>query len=96
MPELEAAAVADSNCEVPDLRVQWDFGKKSWRAEFVAGRLKGQVVHSSVEKMNAAKWSSVSSAVAVEFDQATFDDLKEGTRLFLQQHCAKMLAGEDV
>ena len=62
----------------------------------MAGKLKGKVVHSSVQKMNATKWSSVSAAVAVEFDQATFDDLKEGTRLFLQQHCAQMLAGEDV
>ena len=95
VPQLPDAAVAEGNCEVEGLRVQWNFGAQSWRAEFVSGQLKGTVVHSSVSKMNAAKWVSVSAAVAVEFEQASFDELKEGTRLFLQNYCAGMLnAGE--
>ena len=91
VPELEVAAVAAGNCEVPDLRMSWDFGNKSWRAEFVAGKLKGTSVSSSVSKMNTEKWTSMASAVAVEFEKASFDDRKEGTRLLLQAHCAGLL-----
>ena len=90
VPELEVAAVAAGNCEVHDLRMSWDFGNQSWRAEFVAGKLKGTSVSSSVSKMNAEKWTSVASAVAVEFEKASFEDRKEGTRLFLQAHCATL------
>ena len=39
VPQLEAAAVAEGNCEVEGLRVQWNFGAQSCRAEFVSGRL---------------------------------------------------------
>ena len=34
VPQLSDAAVAENNCEVKDLRVQWDFGKQAWKAEF--------------------------------------------------------------
>ena len=53
VPQVEAAAVAEGNCEVEGLRVQWNFGAQSWRAEFVTGKLQGTIVHSSVSKMNA-------------------------------------------
>ena len=39
-------------------------------------------------------WASVSAAVAVEFEKASFEQLKEGTRLFLQKHCEGMLNAE--
>ena len=48
VPEVEAAAVAEGNCEVEGLRAKRDFGEQSWRAEFVTGKLKGRLVHSSV------------------------------------------------
>ena len=88
---MDVAAVVAGNCEVNDLRMSWDFGKQSWRAEFVAGTLKGTSVSSSVSKMNAEKWTSVASAVAVEFEKASFEERKEGTRLFLQAHCAVLI-----
>ena len=94
VPQVEAAAVAEGNCEVKDLRVQWDFGAESWRAEFVSGKLKGTIVQSSVSKMTAEKWASLSAAVAVEFEKASDQELREGTRLFLQKHCAGMLNAE--
>ena len=53
VPQVEAAAVAEGNCEVEGLRVQWNFGAQSWRAEFVTGKLQGTVVVSSVSTMNA-------------------------------------------
>ena len=46
VPQVEVAAVA----EVEGLRVQWNFGAQSWRAEFVTGKLQGTIVHSSVSK----------------------------------------------
>ena len=95
MPQPGAAAVAEGNCEVEGLRVQWNFGAQSCRAEFVSGRLNGALVHSSSSKMNAEKWASVSTAVAVEFEKASFEQLKEGTRLFLQKHCDGMLNAEN-
>ena len=91
VPELEVATVAEGSCEVDDLRMPWDFGEQSWRAEFVAGKLKGTSVSTRVSKLNAEKWTSVASAVAVEFEKASFEDRKEGTRLFLQAHCAGLL-----
>ena len=50
VPQVEAAAVAEGNCEVEGLRVQRNFGAQAWRAELVTGKLKGRVVHSSVSK----------------------------------------------
>ena len=88
---MEAAAVAEGNCEVEGLRVQWDFGAQTWRADFVTGQLKGTIVHSSVSTMNAEKWASVSTAVAVDFEKASFEQLQEGTRLCMQKHCEGML-----
>ena len=76
VPELEVAAVVAGNCEVHDLRMSWDFGQQSWRAEFVAGKLKGTSVSSSVSKINAEKWTSVASAVAVEFEKASCEERK--------------------
>ena len=48
VPQVEAAAVAEGNCDVEGLRVQWNFGAQTWRAELVTGKLKGTIVHSSV------------------------------------------------
>ena len=45
-------------------------------------------------KNERRKWASVSTAVAVEFEKASFEQLKEGTRLFLQKHCEGMLNAE--
>ena len=50
VPQVEVAAVAEGNCEVEGLRVQWNFGAQSWRAEFATGKLQGTIVHSSVSK----------------------------------------------
>ena len=50
VPQLESAAVAEGNFEVEGLRVQWNVGAQSWRAEFVTGELQGTIVHSSVSK----------------------------------------------
>ena len=44
--------------------------------------------------MNAEKWASVSTAVAVEFEKASFEQLEEGTRLFVQNHSEGMLNDE--
>ena len=57
----------------------------------MTGKLKDTIVTSSVSKMTAEKWTSVASAVAVEFEKASFEDRKEGDRLFLQSHCAELL-----
>ena len=37
------------------------------------------------------KWASVSTEVAVDFEKASFEQLQEGTRLFLQKHGEGML-----
>ena len=53
--------------------------------------MKGTIVSSSVSKLNTESWTSVAAAVAVDFEKASFEDRKEGTRLFLQAHCAGLL-----
>ena len=42
---------------------------------------------SSVANMIAEKWATVQAAVAVDFENATVQQLKEGTRVFLMRHC---------
>jgi len=92
-----SAAVADGTvtageqCTVRDLRMRWEFGQKSWRATFVAGKLAGQTFTSAVANMNEDKWKSLGSAVAGTCAQANFSALKEATRLFLEAHCASQL-----
>ena len=39
-------------------------------------------------------WASVSTAVAVEFGKVSFEQLKEGTRLFLQKQCEGLFNDE--
>ena len=93
VPQVEAAAVAEGNCEAEGLRVQRNFGAQTWRAELVTGKLKGPIAHSGV-KNERRKWASVSTPVAVAFEKASFEQLKEGTRLCLQKHCEGMLNAE--
>ena len=58
-------------------------------------KVEGQTRVHKCEQHERRKWTSVASAVAVEFEKATFEELKEGTRLILMEHCAGLLnAGE--
>ena len=82
VPLIEESAVAEGNCVVPDLALKWDFGQQSWKAKFVAGPRCGEEFVSSVSKMTAQKWATITDAVAVDFDAASFEELKEGTRAF--------------
>ena len=74
--------------------MKYCFANRAWQAEFVEGPLRGNRFSSSVDNMTAekwaivqAKWATVQAAVAVEFENATLQQLKEGTRLFLMNHC---------
>ena len=87
VPLIEESAVAEGNCVVPDLELKWDFGQQSWKAKFVAGARCGEEFVSSVSKMTAQKWSTITDAVAVKFDAASFEEMKEGTRVYLLKHC---------
>ena len=59
------------------------------------GPLRGETFTSSVANMSAEKWATVQAAVAVEFEKATLQQLKEGTRLFLKSHCETVLDQHD-
>jgi hypothetical protein len=91
----EESAVAEGNCEGPNLRVRWDFGNKAWQADFVAGKLQYKSFTAGVADMNAEKRASVATAVAVEFEEATWENLEERARLLLQARCAKLLHDTD-
>ena len=85
----------EGNCELPLLRMKYDFAARVWQADFVDGPLRGETFTSSVANMTAEKWATVQAAVAVEFENATLQQLKEGTRLFLKSHCETVLAQHD-
>ena len=53
----------------------------------MAGARCGEEFVSSVSKMTAQKWSTITDAVAVKFDAASFEEMKEGTRVYLLKHC---------
>ena len=85
----------EGNCELPQLRMKYEFAAKVWQADFVDGPLRGESFTSSVANMSAEKWATVQAAVAVEFEHATLQQLKEGTRLFLLSHCKTVVAQHD-
>ena len=85
----------EGNCELPQLRMKYEFAAKVWQADFVDGPLRGESFTSSVANMSAEKWATVQAAVPVEFEKATLQQLKEGTRLFLKSHCETVLAQHD-
>ena len=85
----------EGNCELPQLRMKYDFAARVWQADFVDGPLRGESFTSSVANMSAEKWATVQAAVAVEFEHATLQQLKEGTRLFLLSHCKTVVAQHD-
>ena len=93
--EEQDASDMEGNCELPQLRMKYDFAARVWQAEFVDGPLRGKSFASSVANMSAEKWATVQAAVAVEFEKATLQQLKEGTRLFLKSHCETVLAQHD-
>ena len=90
VPE-EEPAVAESNCEVDFLRIQWDFGEQCWRAEFVGGPLAGESFIARVSTLTSEKWALVWDPFVCDFAAASFEDRKECTRLYLQDFCARKL-----
>ena len=95
VPEEQDDSDAEGNCELPQLQMKYDFANKLWTGDFVDGPLQGKTYSSSVAHMNAEKWAIVQAAVAVEFEKATVQQVKEGTRLFLLSHCKSILAQHD-
>ena len=93
--EQQDESDTEGNCELPLLRMKYDFAASAWQADFVDGPLRGETFTSSVANMTAEKWATVQAAVAVEFEKATLQQLKEGTRLFLKSHCETVLAQHD-
>ena len=93
--EQQDESDTEGNCELPLLRMKYDFAASAWQADFVDGPLRGETFTSSVANMSAEKWATVQAAVAVEFEKATLQQLKEGTRLFLKSHCETVLAQHD-
>ena len=97
-PEEHDESDAESNCDLPHLRMTWHFGDRTWYGDFVSGPMRGSSFTCSVGKMTAEKWASVRTAVtavAVDFERATLPQLKEGTRLLLQRHCEAELRKHD-
>ena len=93
--EQQDESDTEGNCELPLLRMKYDFAASAWQADFVDGPLRGETFTSSVANMTAEKWATVQAAVAVEFENATLQQVKEGTRLFLKSHCETVLAQHD-
>ena len=93
--EQQDESDTEGNCELPLLRMKYDFAASAWQANFVDGPLRGETFTSSVANMSAEKWATVQAAVAVEFENATLQQVKEGTRLFLKNHCETVLAQHD-
>ena len=93
VPEEEDDSDAEGNCEVQGLQMKWVFGAGHWRADFTSGPLKGTGYTCSLLNMNADKWEAVRTAFAVDFKDASTQDLKEGARLYLKQYCQSLLEG---
>ena len=95
------SAVAEPNCTVPGLHLQWDFGRNGnrhydprWTATFVTGPLQGQQFTSRVQALTAAKWQAVARLgenVGESFEAACAEERKSATRLHLVNHCRGLL-----
>ena len=93
-PEV-ASAVVEANTTVPGLRVEWDFHENTWTGSFVSGPLLGRSMSCAPTNMTAAKWGRLLEAVRVTmtWDEAAANDVEDGARLYLEMHCANLLAG---
>ena len=90
VPEQQDDSDAESNCEVKGLRMKYCFATRVWHGDFVEGPLRGSSFSSSVAHMTAEKWATIHAAVAVDFENATLQQLKEGTRMFLLRHAMSL------
>ena len=88
----EPSAVAEGNCNVLDLYIEWDWETDSWVAEFVAGPLVGERVTSKLDTFTQAKWDALEPARDVAFEDADVVARKDGLRDYVLSHCASMLA----
>ena len=90
----DGPAVAEPNCDVAGLRIEWDFQSgHSWKADFVKGPCCGQKITSSVDKMTSEKWEMMAKVhgYTATFEQASFAERKKATRDFLEHHCRERL-----
>ena len=95
VPLEEPMPAVAGNCEVDDVRIRWDFGKKAWVAEFTGGLLVGQKFTSNVSNMSEEKWVMVQSQIGCNLAEASFEQRKEGTRLYLMGHCDRLSRNGD-
>jgi len=87
VPLEEPPPAVAGNCEVEDLRMRWDFKKKAWLAEFTGGPLVGSKFVSNPSSMSEEKWDKVQSRIGCGLAEASLEQRKEGTRLYLMGHC---------
>ena len=91
--EEESDSEANSpspNCGVDGLHISWDFQHGSngaWRAVFLAGPLKGNVMTAVVEELDMVKWAAVAAEGSKSFADSSYDERKEATRALLETTC---------
>ena len=95
-PVEDDSEVAECNCEVPHLNIKWDFPTKRWTGRFVSGPREGEVMDADIANMTADKWATLESAGVHlgDWDNTSFETLKEGTRLYLQRYAQHRLLME--
>ena len=84
-----------ANSAVPGLAIRWDFSSNdSWEGVWVDGPLKGEIVRSSMSSLTPEKWTAIDGyqRFGVSLDHASLKYRKQGVMLFLEKHCASMLA----
>ena len=87
-------ASTGANCDVPNLRIAWDYinATNAYTATFLAGPLAGQNVVSKLSNLTPAKWANIQPPRDVNFEDADFDQKRDGLYFYLKGHCATMLA----
>jgi hypothetical protein len=94
--ESDSQPQQEPNCHVADLHISWDFQQGqhgAWKAEFVAGPLKGNVSTYTVEQLGVNECDAVAAwnLLSAGGSSPTYDDRKNAARIYLASKCATML-----
>jgi len=95
----EASAVAEANCEVPGLHIEYNFNTNTFDAWFVSGPLVGtrQCWNSNPQNMTIEKWTQLLAQTPCklhgDYISADNEQLCHAAKLFLEMHCNGLLQG---
>ena len=86
-------AVAEPNCRVPGVHIQWSFHTSAWEAVFLQGSHKGYKFALAVTALDKNKWDKVAflNPHAVTLQKSNFEQRKAASWHYVELHCQALM-----